>query len=339
MIVLARAGGPGRFAGDLALLACAVGWGTTFPITRAALEESSPLALNAARFLLATVFLIGGAFRPDTKALRRALVPGLVLGCMLALGYGLQTWSLTLIGPSRSAFLTSFYVLFTPFLDWIWNREPPRAITLTGAVIAVAGVGVMSGGFSGSSFGLGDALTLLCALLFAAQIVGLGSALRTCAVGPLLFLQIGATGVLSAFASPMFETPRLSASPWLWLQIAFLSLVATNLLLAFQAYGQRRTTATRAAVLFASEPMWAAIFAAIAGERLARSEWLGAGLVLAGILVATLPRVRSTPRDPGDMLPRVATSDGAEDTGDGGLQKAQSKCGRTGDDPSRGGSR
>lgn len=306
--------GPRRRAlvGDLALLACAVGWGTTFPITDAALLEASPLALNAARFLIAALFLVRVGFRPDSGALRRALLPGLFLGVLLAIGYSLQTFSLTLIGPSRSAFLTAFYVIFTPFLDWAWNRERPSAWTLLGAGVAIAGVGLMTGGVQGSGFGLGDALTLLCAFVFAAQIVGLGVALRSHASGPLLFLQIAATGVLSAVASPLLEVPRLSLDPGLWLAILFLSLIATNLLLAFQAHGQRLTTPTRAAILFSSEPVWAALFAAIAGERLSTIEIAGAAVVLAGIVIATAPRIRSTRESRGAMLPRVAAREGAE---------------------------
>jgi len=50
---------------------------------------------------------------------------------------------------------------------------------------------------------------------------------------------------------------------------------------------QRDTTATRAAVLFAAEPVFASIFSyALTGETLAAVQWGGAGLILAGILVA-----------------------------------------------------
>jgi drug/metabolite transporter (DMT)-like permease len=49
-------------------------------------------------------------------------------------------------------------------------------------------------------------------------------------------------------------------------------------------------SATHAAVLFALEPVWTALFAALVlGERMSRRDVGGAALVLLGILVSELP--------------------------------------------------
>jgi drug/metabolite transporter (DMT)-like permease len=279
-----------RLRGDLALLACAIGWGTTFPLTRLALEDASPLVLVAARFLLAALLLLRWGFYPDPRGLVRALPVGLWLGLLLTGGYALQTYGLTLISASRSAFLTAFYVLFTPLFDWIVNRRRPPWPPLAGAPIALGGVALMTGGGWRGVPGLGDLVTLACAAMFAAQIVALGSALRRHRARQLLFLQIAVCGLLSLTAAPWLEAPRLVPTGRLIGAILFLGIVATVLLLGLQAYGQRHTTPTRAAILFSSEPVWAALFAALLGEQLATHEIAGAGLVLVGLVVATVPR-------------------------------------------------
>jgi len=285
--VSARAG---QWTGDLALLACAVGWGATFPVVESALDHASPLMLNGARFLLAAVFLARPALRAAGAEHRAALGWGLALGALLALGYALQTRGLETIDPARSAFLTAFYVLFTPLIDWLVRGPRPSAPVLGGAVLALGGVFVMTGGGRGG-LGTGDVLTLACAVAFAAHIVCLGIALRRHRAGVLLVQQIAICAVLSLACAPLVERPRLEFDLLLWLQIAFLGLVATDLLLWLQAFGQRRTSAGHAAVLFSSEPVWAAVFAVLAGSRPGGAEIAGGALVLAGVLVATLPRV------------------------------------------------
>ncbi len=281
-----HAGSPGL--GEFALLACAVGWGATFPLIDASLEHASPLTLNAVRFGLAALLLLPRLFRQGQGTLRAALAPGLALGIVLAAGYALQTYAMPLVGPSRSAFLTAFYVIFTPLLDWIFNGERPRAQVALGALLAFAGAALMSGG-AGLGVGLGDLLTLACAFFFAGHITLLSWALRRADGGRLLFLQIAGCALVSALVAPFVESPRFEPELTLVLSVLFLSVVATVLLIGFQTYGQSRASATRAALLFASEPVWAALLSAMLGERLAAGELVGAGIILGGILVAILP--------------------------------------------------
>ncbi len=282
----------GHLGGDLALLACAIGWGATFPVVEASLDHASPLVLNGVRFLLAAVFLVRPALRASPAEHGAAAGWGLALGVLLAAGYALQTTGLQTIDPARSAFLTAFYVILTPLIDWLVRGHRPARAVLVGAVLALAGVFVMTGGGRGG-FGFGDVLTLACAVAFAAQIVVLGIALRRHAAGVLLVQQIAITAVLSLAVAPLVETPRFDGTPELWLALAFLGLFATDLLLWLQTWGQRRTSPGRAAVLFSSEPVWAAVFAVLLGMRPTRDDLAGGALVIAGMLVATLPRTAS----------------------------------------------
>jgi drug/metabolite transporter (DMT)-like permease len=63
-----------------------------------------------------------------------------------------------------------------------------------------------------------------------------------------------------------------------------------------QMWAQRRISPTRAAVIFAGEAPFAALFAhLLAGETLTGRAWLGAGLILAGMLVVILRQAPPLP--------------------------------------------
>lgn len=274
--------------GDAALVVCAVGWGATFPLVDAAMRSASPVAFNAARFLLAAAALGWILVAPGPRAVRHAAGWGVALGALLAAGFSLQAWAMPQVGPTRSAFLTAFYVIFTPLLDWLATGRRPPASTAAGALLAFAGAGVMSGLGLGGVPTLADLATLAAALLFAGQLVGLHAALPRHSSRALLFAQVLAAGLICAAAAPLLETVRFEPSPGLAARLIFLALVATALFLGLQNYGQAHTTPTRAAILFASEPVWAALFGRLAGEALSAHEVAGALVVLAGILVATV---------------------------------------------------
>ena len=274
--------------GDAALVFCAVGWGATFPVVNAAMRAASPVAFNAARFLLAATALAWILYSPGPAAIRRAAGWGAGLGALLAAGFSMQAWAIPQVGPTRSAFLTAFYVIFTPLLDWLATGRRPPPSTALGALLAFAGAAAMSGVGIGGAPSLADLATLAAALLFAGQLVGVHAALRLHSSRALLFAQVLATGLICAAAAPILETIRFEASPGMMARLLFLSLVATALFLGLQNYGQGHTTPTRAAILFASEPAWAALFGWFAGEALRPHEIAGAVVVLAGILVATV---------------------------------------------------
>jgi drug/metabolite transporter (DMT)-like permease len=54
-----------------------------------------------------------------------------------------------------------------------------------------------------------------------------------------------------------------------------------------QTWAQRQVTATRVALAFALEPVWAALFGVtLAGDRLAALGWLGCAVIFTGIVIA-----------------------------------------------------
>ncbi len=91
---------------------------------------------------------------------------------------------------------------------------------------------------------------------------------------------------LAAEARPLVATPQLL------LAVLWMGLVASVVTSLVQTWAQARMPAVHAAVVFALEPVFTALFAALTlGERLSPREWWGGALVLLGIVVSEL-RIR-----------------------------------------------
>lgn len=68
-----------------------------------------------------------------------------------------------------------------------------------------------------------------------------------------------------------------------------MGVVGTAFAQAGQAWGQKRTTPVHAGILYALEPVFAAIFAALLiAERLSAREWIGAGIIFGAVLLVEI---------------------------------------------------
>jgi drug/metabolite transporter (DMT)-like permease len=66
-------------------------------------------------------------------------------------------------------------------------------------------------------------------------------------------------------------------------------LLASALAITVQTWAQARTTAVRAALIYAMEPVFAAVYSVALGyETLGTREWVGGSFIVAGVLVAEL---------------------------------------------------
>ncbi len=227
---------------------------------------------------------------------------GLWIGLALLGGFLLQMFGLSGVSPAVSAFLTSLYVLFTALIMLVRDRRSPHPALVLGALLATFGAGFI-GGPPQLTFGLGEGLTVGCAFLFAIHIlvtdaytkreapmpvtmtsfavVAAGSALL-CALGIVLAPQIGASALVELALTRDFLVPLL-----------FASSLATVLALSLMNLFQRELDPVRAAIVYALEPIWAALVSISQGrETVTGWLYIGGGALLVGNLVAELgPRL------------------------------------------------
>ena len=83
-------------------------------------------------------------------------------------------------------------------------------------------------------------------------------------------------------------------------ELAFLGVVTNGLGFFVQAWGQRRVTPTRTAILFAGEPVFASIFGAwLVAETFGVRDVVGATIVMAAVALTIAKSKNDAPAEPG----------------------------------------
>jgi drug/metabolite transporter (DMT)-like permease len=277
---------------DLALVLVSFIWGFTFVVVKAALNDVSTLLFLALRFGLAS-FVLFVFFRLRGFAWRgegATWVGGSICGFLLFAGYALQTAGLRTTTASKSAFLTGLYIVLVPLLSSLVSKSVPGPAEWLGVLAAAAGTALMSLQPSeGWGLSTGDLLTIGCAFAFAAHIVAVENWSRRMSHELLSLWQIAGVAVFSIVSFAWLETARVVWSLRLWFALLTTAVLATAVSFGLYTWAQRHTTATRAALIFALEPVFAGMAAwALAGERWTARSLGGAALILAGIILAEL---------------------------------------------------
>jgi drug/metabolite transporter (DMT)-like permease len=278
---------------DLALLVLTLLWGTTFHFVKVVLEVASPGVFLAARFGVAALVLAAAWLarreRPGSRFGRDAVL----LGLFMLIAFVLQTFGLRHTTPARSGFLTGLSVLVVPFVARFLLGRRVRAASWAGVALAVAGLAVLSrpyGGAIGGAVRLGDALTVGCAVAFALQIVFTSEWAPRHPLVPFVLTQVAVTFAGALLVLPL-EAPYLhrAGAARFAATVMFTGVLMTAVAFFVMNWAQRRTTAVRAALIFALEPVVAALFSHLyGGEPLAAEDWVGGALIVAGVVAGEL---------------------------------------------------
>jgi drug/metabolite transporter (DMT)-like permease len=259
----------------LLLLVTAV-WGWTFVLVKDAITQYPTLPFLQLRFILA--FLVMAVIVRRLPA-RREVGVGLIAGAVLAAGYLTQTVGLTMTSPGNSGLITGLFVVFTPLIDRLFGVRL-RWWTLVAVATALAGTLLLVGGPSG--IGMGDLLTIGCAILFALHIVLLSHWSPGLRSAPLAMVQMASSALIfSAGGSWSLSVPSQSV----WVAIVITGVFASALAFYIQTWAQQHLSASRTALILTTEPAWAVAAAVIlAGQRFGALQAAGAALLLAAIV-------------------------------------------------------
>lgn len=275
---------------NAALLIVSLIWGATFVMVKQAVTHVGPLTFIGLRFTLASLAMTLLFHRRLRAVGRRELTAGGLIGVFLFGGYAFQTAGLQFTSASKAGFITGLSVVIVPFAAWAWLRRPPGWNALAGVILATAGLALLTLQINASLMvGPGDLLVLACAVSFALHITSIGSFAPRMDPLALATIQIATTAVITVPAALLTETPTWPLDGSVWLAVVFTGVLATCVAFAVQTMAQVFTTPTHTALIFATEPVFAALFGVLlAGEWLSYRAWLGCALILAGMLVAEL---------------------------------------------------
>ena len=275
----------------LSLWATCLIWGAAFPLGKLALQDATPMAFTAARFVIATALVFPWLGQP-TPAEWRA---GGLLGALLALGFATQTIGLGITTASKSGFLTALYIPFTPLIVFAVYRRRPGRLATGGLALGLVGLllltrpGSLAGGFN-----RGDLLTVACAACFAAHMVATGTLTRRHPPVRLMITQIVAATVCTLVFLPIVETPVMHPTPALIAIIGYEAILASVVALRLQLDAQQVLSPTYTALIYTLEPVIAAVASfLLAGDRLSPLQWGGGALILSGSLLPELDAASS----------------------------------------------
>jgi len=273
------------FLAQVGLFYAAAIWGATFFLVKGALDDIDPVVLVAYRFLLAGLILLvflkikGRSVLADIKT-------GLFLGFILWLLYIPQTIGLGFTTASNSGFITGLFVAFVPiFLKLIFKRSPLK-LEVIASIVSLIGLWILTGGMK--KINLGDALTLIAAVTYALHLlysdkymkVGIDPYITSCQQ----FLVVGSLSLISAL---MFGLDFSVKSRDAGAVVLFLTLFPTLSAFVIQMLAQKIVAPLRVALIFALEPVFAAMFAwTIGGEPFVWFRAVGGGFIFAALLLS-----------------------------------------------------
>jgi drug/metabolite transporter (DMT)-like permease len=280
----------------LALLGMTAAWGSTFFLIKDIVTRIPVPDLLAVRFAVATIALVLIAGR-QLRISSRTAARGVVLGALYGVAQLLQTVGLAHTAASVSGFLTGLYVVATPLLGALIFQSKITRTAWLATILATLGLAVLS--LRGLSIGYGELLTCCAAVIYAGHIVALGRLSEPHTAVGLSVVQLVVITVICTIAAALGGQSsgpgiQLPGSARDWLTVLYLAVIAGALTMVLQTWAQARVEPSRAAVIMAVEPVWAAAFAvALGGESVTIRMIIGGlAIISAMYLVERAPRRR-----------------------------------------------
>lgn len=277
---------------DIALLLVTIVWGSTFVITKNALDNISTYNFLAIRFLIAFIFSAIIFYKSMLKLDKKTFYYGSLIGLVLFIGYALQTTGLNYTTASKSGFITGFSVILVPIISTFMIKKLPSLTIIVSVILALIGLGLMTLD-SGLKPNIGDLYTLIAALFFALHIVLVGKYTINVNSINLAIIQIGVVGILSLIFSLFTEAFILPSSIEAWSSILITGILATSVAFIVQNTMQKFTSATHTALIYTGEPVFSAIFAfVLAGELMTKKAVLGSFLILFAMILGEIKNIK-----------------------------------------------
>ncbi|MBC3796198.1 DMT family transporter [Acetobacterium tundrae] len=273
---------------DLGLIAVSFVWGSGFVASKNALNSMTPMMLMALRFSIAAL-LSGIIFRKNLRNLSKETIKaGCIIGFFLFSAFAAQMIGLQYMLAGKQAFLTGTNVIMVPFIYWAVKKNKPDKYNFMAAFIMITGLALLTIDFSvGFSFNIGDALTLLCAFLYACHIVVVGIFSKQHDPIALTVIQLAFAAIISllyVFWSGEFTiaipVPGLLNGLYLGVFCTFLAFLVQNL-------AQKHTSSTHAAIFLSLESVFGSTLSILLlGDQFSFTMFLGCIIIFLGIITA-----------------------------------------------------
>lgn len=290
-----------KYFGEGALLLNTIIWGGTFALIKNALTDISPLLFLGIRFFIAAAILFPFIYKIVKQTDRNTFIAGSVLGLFYFFGFATQTIGLNYTTATKSGFITGTFVVIIPILQTIIEKKKPKWYNIVSIIFVMIGLIFLSSSGDnllqfinelGSDFNIGDFLTLICAVLFAFQVVYVDVFTKKYDYMPMVFIQLLITGI-GGFLGSIFlssiglEIVKFNLTTNLIFALVYTSVFASIIATIIQLRYQKVVSPTKAGIIYSFEPIMAAILAFfIVGEKISKFGMFGGVFIVIGLLLS-----------------------------------------------------
>lgn len=286
-----------QLQGSASLLLATLIWGIAFIFQSVGMDHIGPFTFQAVRCALAVLGMLAVIWLLDKKAKRsfkagwkdkRLWKAGLLCGIPLFLACDLQQLGLVYTTAGKAGFLTAMYIVMVPVLGIFLKRKISYIVPIS-VGIAVAGLYLLS--FAGvSQINIGDILMLLCAVMFAVQILVVDHFAADVDAVRLNCIQAGVVAVASAVVMVFTEEVRIPDLVNCWVPLCYTGFLSMGAAYSLQIIGQKHVEPTTASLIMSLESVFAALFGwLLLKETMSFTEILGCIFMFTAVILSQLP--------------------------------------------------
>lgn len=296
-----------QLRGSILLFICAFIWGTAFVAQSEGLERVGVFCFSASRNFLAVLILIPFIFimrkinkgkdfnfsneANELLADKLLLVGGLLCGVALFVASNLQQFGIkyvTFIG--KSGFLTALYIILVPIFGLFLHKKVGKLVWI-GLGFALIGLYLLCIK-QGQSFyfEFADIMLILCAAVFAIQILLVDKYAPMVDTIALACMQFLVCGTLSLICSVLFEVNSWEAIKSAALPIMYAGFLSSGVAYTLQMVGQKDMNPTVASLIMSLEAVVSIISGVILlHDKPSGREYFGCLLMFVGVILAQIP--------------------------------------------------
>ncbi|HAB01357.1 MAG TPA: EamA family transporter [Ruminococcaceae bacterium] len=273
-------------------------WGVAFVFQKQGAAHLGNFTFNAARFFLGflvlCVFLalrrlIGKKNAEKRKSNpKKVWIGGFCCGAALFAASALQQLGIADTDAGKTAFITALYIVLVPLFGLFFGKKVTATVWISVAV-AVAGMYFLCvhGGFSVRK---SDLILLLCAVMYAVQILAIDHFVQDVDGVSMSCVQMLTACVLSLIGAVLTETVTWQALLDCAVPILYVGIMSSGVAYTLQVLAQIGTNPTVVSLLLSMESVFGALAGAmISGERMLPTEIVGCVLMFAAVLLAQIP--------------------------------------------------
>ncbi|MBO4373642.1 MAG: DMT family transporter [Lachnospiraceae bacterium] len=270
-------------------------WGTSFVAQSLGADSVGAFTFLAIRSLIAVFALIPVMYffvirKKGKGAISfEAFKAGAVCGLFLFSASALQQIGIADTTTAKAGFITAMYVVLVPVICRIAGIPVPKKIWFC-VLLTAAGLYFLC---ITESFTIdrGDPLIMLCALLFAFQIIAVNHYVKKVEPVLIAWFEFLVTAVLSGICMFLFEKVTREALDKGMPSIVFTGLFSSTIAYTLQIVAQKNINPTVACIIMSLESVFAALGGfVVLGEAMTTRELCGSFMIFAAIIISQLPR-------------------------------------------------